>query len=85
MLRREVLDNGIRVSVIPRMRCIRIVSEVTIDPTIDLTIYPSDGTLISDKSSKQYLLLKKNGEKSDVSFNDITESLISLNRINEIR
>lgn len=66
--RRYCLDYRLPVSVIPRNECVRIVDKVTIDPDIDITIYPKTELDIDNISSDQYQVIVKQDDRKEMSF-----------------
>lgn len=73
--RRYCLDNGLQVAVIPRVECVRIVNKVTIDPDVDITIYPIEGVDASNISTPQYHVIVKQDDKKELSFIQACEVL----------
>lgn len=75
LFRRYCLDYGIKVYVIPRMDCIRIVDRVDFNPDIDITIFLEKDANINNRAAKQYQVRIKDGTLELMSYSELTAKI----------
>lgn len=74
-----------KLNIIPRTSCVRVLSDIVIDPLIDLTLYISDDFDLDNDSKIQIRLMDGLNDKGEKSYNDICKYLDKLIRVEEIR